>query len=540
MIKNKSIFTVILILFLLLILKIDYRFIENVECCGDDHDYYIHAETIALDFDLDYTNQLAGNENSRYNNNDKIAPIGFIGSGILSSPFLFIGDILQSYYSEIFDDQEQLFNFRIILYSLSTIFYFFLTYLLTIKSLKVLNLKFKPFEVLIFFLGSGISYYAFERYSMTHIYEAFMSILILYCSLNFYLSKKPNFIYAFLIPFLIFIGISVRWVNYFFFLIPFFAYAFISKNQTIKNRLINQPISYFSTLVAIILFFWHTKTLYGEITFNPQFVYGVSGNIEKFLNSPGSLGFFIYETFKNILVIFFSEEFGLIWFSPILFFTFLFVFVNIFIKGKDKLIFKILLFLSYVQIISIVLMWKSTASSYGFRYLFCLIPISIIIYYDYSSKYKFFLVDKYILFFSIFSFFSILFFETTVDTQLSLDPILNSFGKLSKYSQPNYLTGYLTSIITFDSYLKIFTTSFLGAIFFKILLSIFGISSLLSILSELGLPVENNDFIIYLNNISKISNIKFLFVIFLITFLTTYTYKATAKINKSSKLSKLH
>ena len=29
---------------------------------SDDHDYFMHAETIALDFDLDYTNQLAGYE----------------------------------------------------------------------------------------------------------------------------------------------------------------------------------------------------------------------------------------------------------------------------------------------------------------------------------------------------------------------------------------------------------------------------------------------------------------------------------------------
>ena len=532
MIKNKSIFTVILILFLLLILKIDYRFIENVECCGDDHDYYIHAETIALDFDLDYTNQLAGNENSRYNNNDKIAPIGFIGSGILSSPFLFIGDILQSYYSEIFDDQEQLFNFRIILYSFSAVFYSFLTYLLIIKSLKVLNLKFKPFEVLIFFLGSGISYYAFERYSMTHIYEAFMSILILYCSLNFYILKKPNLMYAFSIPFLIFIGISVRWVNYFFFLIPFFAYTFLAKNQIIINRLTKQLIFYISIFASSLLFFLHTKILYGEITFNPQFVYGVSGNFEKFLNSSSSPAIFVIESIKNILVIFFSEEFGLIWFSPILFFSFLYVFLIIFVKNEYNIFFKIMLFLSFSQIISIILLWKSTASSYGYRYLFCLVPISIILYYEFKAKYKILLVHKYLIVFSIFSFFSVLFFETTLNTQLSLDPIINSFGKLSKYSQPNYLTGYLNSVITLESYLKIFTTSFLGATIFKILINLFGINNLLSFLTQAGLPTDNNDFIIYLDTISKISEIKFIFVIFLLVSLVIYGYKTIEKISK--------
>ena len=78
-------FTVLFLFFL----KIDFRFENSVNCCGDDHDYYIHSETIALDRDLDYTNQLKGNEDKRFNVNGKIAPTGFIGTGILAAPFTF-------------------------------------------------------------------------------------------------------------------------------------------------------------------------------------------------------------------------------------------------------------------------------------------------------------------------------------------------------------------------------------------------------------------------------------------------------------------
>ena len=58
--KNKQNLTIyfFLVLFFLLFLKIDYRFIDNITCCGDDFDYYIHAKTIALDNDLDYSNNL--------------------------------------------------------------------------------------------------------------------------------------------------------------------------------------------------------------------------------------------------------------------------------------------------------------------------------------------------------------------------------------------------------------------------------------------------------------------------------------------------
>ena len=93
----------------LLFLKIDFRFAENIYCCGDDHDYFLHAETIAIDGDLDYSNQLKGLEDRRFNKNGKIAPIGFIGSGILSAPFLFIGNLLDNFFGN-----EGLMNYKIL------------------------------------------------------------------------------------------------------------------------------------------------------------------------------------------------------------------------------------------------------------------------------------------------------------------------------------------------------------------------------------------------------------------------------------------
>ena len=88
-------FTVLFLFFL----KIDFRFENSVNCCGDDHDYYIHSETIALDRDLDYTNQLKGNEDKRFNVNGKIAPTGFIGTGILAAPFTFFGNLIDQILS---------------------------------------------------------------------------------------------------------------------------------------------------------------------------------------------------------------------------------------------------------------------------------------------------------------------------------------------------------------------------------------------------------------------------------------------------------
>ena len=80
--KNKTINIsfLVFLFFFIIFLKIDFRFAEEIYCCGDDHDYFLHAETIGIDFDLDYSNQLKGIEDRRFNKNNKIAPVGFIGA----------------------------------------------------------------------------------------------------------------------------------------------------------------------------------------------------------------------------------------------------------------------------------------------------------------------------------------------------------------------------------------------------------------------------------------------------------------------------
>ena len=59
----------------LLSLRIDYRFIETINCCGDDHTYFVHAETIAEDFDLDYSNQMNFVGRKVIMSGNKIVPI---------------------------------------------------------------------------------------------------------------------------------------------------------------------------------------------------------------------------------------------------------------------------------------------------------------------------------------------------------------------------------------------------------------------------------------------------------------------------------
>jgi len=526
--KNKSInisFFVFLFLFLLF-LKIDFRFAEEIYCCGDDHDYFLHAETIGIDFDLDYSNQLKGIEDRRFNKNDKIAPLGFIGSGILSAPFLAIGNALDFVYEKTINKQNNLLNYKILFYSMSPVFYLFLSFKLIVSSFDKLNISYKKRDVLILLSGSGVIYYAFERFSMTHVYEVFVGILIFYFCTRFYTSDKEENYYAFLIPISILLGILVRWVNYYFLVIPIiFKYLFNSKIGN-KNLLRNNSYFLSSIFFSLFIFLIHTKALYGKFTIDPRYVYNsnLSTSSLNTLGSDPSSNIF-YDYLNNLKIIFFSQEFGAIYFSPIISFTFVLLVIHMFQKKEYLNSSFIILLLSYLQVFSLYYIWQSSGSAYGLRYLYSLVPVSIFAYYSIKENQKNSHIHKFVLAVSVFAIFSVLFFETTEGTQLSLEGILNSWGHLSRYAERYYLTGLLESFIAFDAYLKIFTTSFLGAIFFKILTLIFGIPALNELLLDLGLPVANDDFQNYLVEISVIGIDKFVTIVFLAIFLISFFYK---------------
>ena len=63
----------------------------------------------------------------------------------------------------------------------------------------------------------------------------------------------------------------------------------------------------------------HTNILYGTYTFNPQFVYRTGGNVSNFITRDGNIVNFFQTNIVNLFKILFSQEFGLFWFSPIIF-----------------------------------------------------------------------------------------------------------------------------------------------------------------------------------------------------------------------------
>ena len=174
---------------------------------------------------------------------------------------------------------------------------------------------------------------------------------------------------------------------------------------------------------------------------------------------------------KNLLfvinsstIILFSREFSLFFFAPIIFISLV---IFIFLIYKQKFFECIFVLSIYFFPLFSIIVVQNTAFSYGFRYLYVLIPVNLILYFKYLHPST--LIRRYISIFSFLGLILYIFFETSQATSLSSDYLTNSFGMNTRYSNPEYLTNLPQALTVFNSYVHIVFTSFLGVLIIKVI-----------------------------------------------------------------------
>jgi len=506
------------VVLLLLLTKIDFRINSYHNSSSvDDASYMYHAYTIGHDFDLDYSNQIQITDDYTklgfYFNGKQYVPKHPIGPGLFAAPFAFIGKILQTVNSNINFSEN---NMTFFIYSLSSIFYFFTSILLISKVINnspKFN-KTSPISILYLFLGSGFAYYSFERFSMTHTYEVFSVAILFYIAF-----KNPNGDKASintLIGFLPALFLLIRWVNIFIFLIPFLYYFLTEQKESIYN-IIKSKFYYFGFILGGLFFLGHTKILYNVYTLNPKLIYRNNSPIGflEYTNLDSYFSFdFIILTFKSLAIIIFSTEFGLLLFSPVLFFM-LFTLFKLLNKKEFSLL--TILFPIIGIPFAIVILWQASGSSYGFRYLTVLIPVAIFLIYRYlDSK-----IIKYLYALNAIGVYLFIKFETNELT--SLNKAENLFGRYHEYSGRYYIEGVIDGALNINTYLVWIMTSFFAVFCFKLLISVFSYSFVEEQIINFG--YMNGDVEKFLQFTEKTSFIEILILIILFTFFSTRLLK---------------
>ena len=252
--------------------------------------------------------------------------------------------------------------------SLSSTFYLFLTFIFFIKISNLLSTKKSHLEIL-FLYGSGLLT-AFERYLMPHVFEVFTITLVFYLTIKFF--STENKIYIMVLPYAVLLAFLVRWTNYHVLLAPIIIKYLFFGNKKVSNY---KRALFINSTIASLLFLQINKLIYGTYTVNPLKIYSSdSTRVDTFLTNLFSEPIVtIIHSFKASLLILFGPEFGILWFSPIIFLGIIKLFLN------RKNISTFIIFLCFAYQFSIVVLWGTTASSYGFRYLLSLIPLSYIV-----------------------------------------------------------------------------------------------------------------------------------------------------------------
>ena len=191
---------IFIVFFLLIFTKVDYRLTEIFPGGSqDDSVYYYHVQTIVEDNDFDYTNQLNGNLQDAYIKADGTPiPRQSFGMALMATPFVYLSNIITNFLN--IDTYTSLNYF---IYSIVPIIIFIASFkiLLSLTS----DFRFKNLFTLIIFLGSGVSYYVFERFSMSLIYEFFSFCLVIKLTDWLFKNKKEKTNYILLLPILQFI-----------------------------------------------------------------------------------------------------------------------------------------------------------------------------------------------------------------------------------------------------------------------------------------------------------------------------------------------
>ena len=231
-------------------------------------------------------------------------PVGFYGTGFLSSPFLLIGNIVDN----VFDSSGQdLYSNKVLFYSFSSIFYLLFTFLIFKKINRLLNSPISDLKLLIILLGTGLPYYAFERYSMTHVYDTFSITCLIYFLILFYINgDNKSLIWS---SVFIFITLITRWTNYQIFLLPYIIQKLFFPNSQYRIR--KNFRFYLYSILSICLFLFHTKLIWGIYTFNPRRLYNdhefISYYVDSLFENPIN---FIYNNINDAFTTIFTQEFG--------------------------------------------------------------------------------------------------------------------------------------------------------------------------------------------------------------------------------------
>ncbi len=443
---NKKFFLVFL--FLLITLSFKSTWLVQNDSLGkpgnDDLSHWLHAATIAYDFDLNYEFDYEVDERT-FNENTNI-PYHPPGSGYLSAPFVLVFSFLDT---QPVDRLNPVGTFAYLGFLCSSLFYFSFGLYLLRASLSKKNLN-NNFLILFSVFSGTILHYVFTRFVMSHSVEFFLCCLICYI-----FEKKEPFYrnsYFFILGVVYFLLSFTRPTTFIFSLCLIIVYLE-------KNNFNSKNITFISALISTISI---THVLLSSYLYNyPSIFHNYAVNISEQDYVTTNL----IEIFINLLKIpnlFFSFSFGIIWTIPVIFFGIISIFFQKdFYLNKNKFS-KSFTFLFFLGAFLVAASLEGREVAFGQRLLIGLIPFCALR----LSNMKFNKIIKNSLTsFSALAYLGYLYLYSS--TNLTLKQGYSLWGTMVGFSGEKYTLYFFQELVSLENIISILGRSIYSINFFK-------------------------------------------------------------------------
>jgi hypothetical protein len=352
--------------------------------------------SMGMDMDLDFSNEI---RYGAYMAANKRSPGGFYGPGLMAAPFVGLFSLIDRALGNpvIADRAAFRHSWSYFGFSFATHVYFLLSVLLSWKIGAAFRERASRQLVTLFCISSGILFYVLIRPRMGHAFEFFTLTLVTYGTVRAWdidARRRAVTFWLAVAGLGVALSVAIKLSNVFVILLPV---VLILMLESAKAGGSSKPNGHhlarlFGFYAAGCVAFLVPVALLNDMIYDAPFpsetqVYGVQtlvpviGGLGDILSLAGEW----LRLLPNIPVIFFGAEFGLLYSSPLVVFGLFgagFVLLGSAVRhGRWMPVFAFAAVVVYFLLnLSIVLFWKSTASSYGYRYLFPLFPVGFVGY----------------------------------------------------------------------------------------------------------------------------------------------------------------
>lgn len=429
---------------------------------GDDTSYISHAFTIALDFDLRYQNEPVFSPGPKH----YLAPSGLvpahpIGPGLMAAPFVAFFSIFDRISSNpiVRDHTNYPGSWSLFGFFVAAASWFLFGAWLYMDAFEAIGAKTSRWVILLFASGIGVPYYILARPTMGHAFEFAAVALVFWGAVRIMTSGKLNrAIPEICIAFGVLLTMLVRMADANIFLLPIVVWGVLllcrRGDWPILTFRFDGLVSAIAAGLALLIWVGFNEALYGVAIPGMGDTYG---NVSVFVIPSGGLLGIAWEGLRSLPLLWpllTSSQFGLIYSAPILPFGTLAIALILANHGAQRRLVAAATFIAcaiYMAIpLSTVLILKTTGTSYGYRYLFDLLPIcllgSVLVLIDPAYKLTAKVARPVLVLLSLWSLIAMMFLDT--NPELTSNRSVNAFGHAESFSMVGYETALVKVVMT--------------------------------------------------------------------------------------------